>query len=263
MTKPQYVTVSFSGGKDSTAMLLHMMELGEHIDEVINVDTGMEFPAMYDHIEGVRKIVEAHGIKFTRLANEKSYEYIMLHQEINSGKFGKHHGYGWPTPVIRWCTRHMKLDLLKAHFRPLKEKYEVIQCIGLAADELTRLSRPANLEPGHRHPLVEWGWSEEDCLKYCFERGGDYDAGWRDLYRIFNRVSCWCCPLAPIGELRKLWKFYPDLWARLQQWEDYMNAHGPYYAKFKQDWTVKALGDRFAKEDKARREQRSLTEWIA
>ena len=172
MTKPQYVTVSFSGGKDSTAMLLHMMELGEHIDEVINVDTGMEFPAMYDHIEGVRKIVEDHGIKYTRLANEKSYEYIMLHQEINSEKFGTHHGFGWPTPVIRWCTRHMKLDLLKAHFRPLKEKYEVIQCIGLAADELTRLSRPANLEPGHRHPLVEWGWSEEDCLNYCFERGG-------------------------------------------------------------------------------------------
>ena len=172
MTKPQYVTVSFSGGKDSTAMLLHMMEIGEHIDEVINVDTGMEFPAMYDHIEGVRKIVEDHGIKFTRLANEKSYEYIMLHQEIKSDKFGTHYGYGWPTPVIRWCTRHMKLDLLKAHFRPLKEKYEVIQCIGLAADELTRLSRPANLEPGHRHPLVEWGWSEEDCLKYCFERGG-------------------------------------------------------------------------------------------
>ena len=93
--------------------------------------------------------------------------------------------------------------------------------------------------------------------------GGDYDAGWRDLYRIFNRVSCWCCPLAPIGELRKLWKFYPDLWAKLQSWEDYMSAHGPYYAQFKQEWTVKTLGDRFAKEDKARREQRSLTEWIA
>lgn len=56
--------VSFSGGKDSTAMLLHMMELKYPIDEVINIDTGMEFPAMYAHIAQIRKIVEEAGIKF-------------------------------------------------------------------------------------------------------------------------------------------------------------------------------------------------------
>ena len=168
--KPTYTVVSFSGGKDSTAMLLHMMEIGEHIDEVINVDTGMEFPAMYEHIDRVRQQVEDAGIKYTRLANDKSFEYIMLHKEIKSGKFGTHYGYGWPTPVIRWCTRHMKLDLLNKHLKDLREEYDVIECIGLAADELMRLSRPSNTNPSHRHPLVEWGWSEADCLEYCRER---------------------------------------------------------------------------------------------
>ena len=28
-------------------MLLHMLELGMPVDEVVNVDTGMEFPEMY------------------------------------------------------------------------------------------------------------------------------------------------------------------------------------------------------------------------
>ena len=255
--KPEYITVSFSGGKDSTAMLLHMMELGEHIDEVINVDTGMEFPAMYEHIEDIHKRVEAHGIKYTTLRNDKSFEYVMLHQEIKSDKFGTHYGFGWPTPVIRWCTRHMKLDLLNQHCKELREKYTLIECIGLAADELMRLSRPANQAPRHRHPLVEWGWSEEDCLQYCIERGGAVE-GWQELYRTFNRVSCWCCPLAPISELRKLWSNYPELWAKLQQWEDYMNAHPPYYAKFKQDLSVADLTARFEREDKARRNQRTL-----
>ena len=37
-----------------------------------------------------------------------------------------------------------------------------------------------------------------------------------------------------------------------------MNANPPYYAKFKQEWTVKALTERFEKEDRARREQRTL-----
>lgn len=256
---PDYVLVSFSGGKDSTAMLLRMMELGEQIDEVVNVDTGMEFPAMYEHIAKVRKLCEDAGIKFTTLRSERTFEYTMLHIPIQSDKYGEHHGYGWPTPVIRWCTRHMKLDLLRKHRASLSMKYNLIECVGLACDEFKRLQRPQN--QGHRHPLVEWGWAEADCLAYVNSRLGE-GTGWADLYKLFNRVSCWCCPLAPISELRKLWKHYPDLWAKLQSWEDYMNDNGPYYAKFKQEWTVKALAERFEREAKAEREQTTLEVWL-
>lgn len=53
--KPNYVVVNFSGGKDSTAMLLGMLEKGERIDEVMNCDTYKEFPEMYRHIEKNKK----------------------------------------------------------------------------------------------------------------------------------------------------------------------------------------------------------------
>ena len=43
--------VSLSGGKDSTAMLLLMLERGWPIDAVLNADTGMEFPEMYEHLK--------------------------------------------------------------------------------------------------------------------------------------------------------------------------------------------------------------------
>ena len=45
-----YHVVSLSGGKDSTAMLLLMLEMGMQVDEIVNVDTGMEFPGMAEHI---------------------------------------------------------------------------------------------------------------------------------------------------------------------------------------------------------------------
>ena len=45
-----YVVVSLSGGKDSTAMLLGMLERGEHIDEIVYADSSVEFPGMYKHI---------------------------------------------------------------------------------------------------------------------------------------------------------------------------------------------------------------------
>lgn len=64
----KYVSVSLSGGKDSTAMLLMMLDKGEHIDEVVTVDTGMEFPEMYDHLEKLQKMV---NIPFTVLKSEK------------------------------------------------------------------------------------------------------------------------------------------------------------------------------------------------
>ena len=38
--------VSLSGGKDSSYLLLRMIELGMPIDAVISADTGMEFPEM-------------------------------------------------------------------------------------------------------------------------------------------------------------------------------------------------------------------------
>lgn len=49
--------VSFSGGKDSTAMLLMMLEREMKIDRVICVDTTKEFPGMYSHIQQVQKMV--------------------------------------------------------------------------------------------------------------------------------------------------------------------------------------------------------------
>ena len=45
--------VSFSGGKDSTALLLMMLERGIKVDYIVCVDTGKEFPQMYEHFHRV------------------------------------------------------------------------------------------------------------------------------------------------------------------------------------------------------------------
>lgn len=53
-TQNHYHAVSLSGGKDSTAMLLLMIERGMPIDTVISADTGTEFPEMYEHRSAIR-----------------------------------------------------------------------------------------------------------------------------------------------------------------------------------------------------------------
>ena len=61
MNDKLYHAVSLSGGKDSTAMLLMMLERGMPIDAVLYADTGMEFPEMYDHLSKVDALLYRNG----------------------------------------------------------------------------------------------------------------------------------------------------------------------------------------------------------
>ncbi len=71
--------MNFSGGKDSTFLLLEMIRRDMPIDAVITVDTGMEFPAMYDHIDKVDDFLwTERGIRLTRLKAEKTIAEIMF-----------------------------------------------------------------------------------------------------------------------------------------------------------------------------------------
>lgn len=249
--KPEYHIASFSGGKDSTAMVLRMIELGYKLDEVLCCDTTMEFPAMERHIEKVRQVVEAAGIKFTMLRAEHDFEYYMLRHKPKrkSQKLKEMVGYSWPGPRSRWCTRGLKVQVIERYLRELRAKYDVVQYIGIAADEDYRLERENNQNEAHRHPLREWEWDEAEALAYCYTKGYD----WEGLYEIFKRVSCWCCPLQSLTELKKLREHFPDLWQRLkdldaQTWRD-----------FKSDgWSVEKLEKRFYFEEEMSKRDYSL-----
>lgn len=241
MKKQDWIVVNFSGGKDSTAMLLRMMELGEHVDEVVCCDTYKEFPAMYRHIEKVKKIVEDAGIKFTMLRSEKSFDYFMFEHQPKRKKeeLRGFSGFSWAGPLSRWCTTILKVEVIEAYFRQLSETHNVTNCIGIATDEAYRLERSNNNQAHHRHPLVEWGWTEADALQYCYSKGFD----WEGLYEHFKRVSCWCCPLQSLEDLRRLRKYFPDLWEELKDMDRRT------WRNFRADYSVDELEIRFTFEE--------------
>lgn len=225
--------VSLSGGKDSTAMLLMMLERGEQVDEVVTFDFGMEYPEMYEHIDRLERDT---GLTFTRLKPPHSFEHYMFDHVRTRGKYKGVPGWGWPKVNARWCTK-IKTDTIDRH---LKGHADLVQCVGIAADEPKRVR-------DKRYPLVEWGVTEQMALDYCKARGYD----WGGLYDYVKRVSCWLCPLGSLDKFRQLRRHHPELWERLRE----MDARA--CNDYTPNWTFAQLDARFEAEDR----QMSLWRW--
>jgi 3'-phosphoadenosine 5'-phosphosulfate sulfotransferase (PAPS reductase)/FAD synthetase len=205
--------ISFSGGKDSTAMSLRLIEENYPVDEIVFFDTGWEFPQIHDHIKKFEQYTER---KVTVLHPKKSFEHWMLHQKV-IGRTGENNGIfyrtgcGWPSPSRRWCTRE-KVSTIDTYCGK-----NALMYIGLAADEKHRTYSSSSKKKRYeiKYPLIDWEMSESDCLQYCYNRGFDWDG----LYKIFRRVSCFCCPLQSLNALRTLRKNFPNFWKQMIEYD--------------------------------------------
>ena len=226
--------VSFSGGKDSTAMLLRLLEEGRPVDDIVFCDTTAEFPQMYEHIAQVEKYI---GRKITILRPEHDFEYMMLEYEKKSGK----KGYGWPNGRTRWCTGYFKKHRVNRYLRGIGD--QVAQYLGIAADEANR-TKHNNDGRTVLYPLIEWGMTEADCLQYCYDRGFT----WGGLYKKFHRLSCYLCPFKSLNELRIIRRDFPELWKHMMELDEKCIKNDGY--SFRPNCSIADLDARFEREER-------------
>ena len=220
--------------------MLRLLKEGRPVDVILFSDTGLEFPQMYEHLNKLEQYI---GRTITRLKPPHSFEtffYEYSPKRKNPALDGLR-SLSWPGPKQRWCTGRLKRQVIADYIRNLRRNYTVVHYVGIAADESHRVRE-------FQYPLVEWGMTEAGCLKYCKEHGFD----WGGLYDIFSRVSCWCCPLQPLSELRKLRIHFPDLWQKLL----YMDSHT--WRQFRADYSVQQLEWRFQFEQQRQKDGLSI-----
>ena len=154
-----------SGGKDSSALLLLMIEKDMPIDCVLYADTGMEFPEMEAHIAKLDGLLyRERGIHITTLRHPRGFEWLMFDSPMQQERAIARRiangqpltGYGWPAMRIRWCTGQLKTHLMQKEANRLKKEKNALHHIGIAADEAHRCKDDTQ----NRYPLVEWGITE-------------------------------------------------------------------------------------------------------
>lgn len=197
---------SCSGGKDSIAMTLMLIERNYPLDEVVFFDNGMEFQAIYDTMERLSGILKQNGIKYTVLRPDYDFEWKMFEKPVN-GRKGFHYGYSWCGGRCRWGTTD-KLRELRNYCK------DAVQYVGIAADEPKRFEKAKHERKVL--PLVEWCMTESDCLQYAYDNGFFWEENGIRLYDILDRVSCWCCANKNLKELKNMHDHLPEYWERLK-----------------------------------------------
>lgn len=231
-----------SNGKDSLAMVLKLIEKNEPLDEVIFYDTGMEFEAIYTNWNKLQKLCKEKNIKTVCLKTPIPFEDKAFKVAIKKRNGEIRIGKSWCGGRCRWGT-YDKVRTMDKYC----EAEPTICYIGIALDETNRIAKTR--KEYKKLPLVDWGMTEEDCLNYCREKGWNWEENGVDLYDVLDRVSCWCCRNKNKKELRNIFKYLPEYWGKLKEFQAKTNMPMKKYYKNKKEYgTVFELEEVFKNE---------------
>lgn len=198
--------VSLSGGKDSVAMLLRMIELKMPVDRILFCDTGLEFEGIYETIERINEYtIKKIGVPVETLYSDRNFDdwfYGKLKTSHKPENVGKRRGFPLFLITCYW-TRESKFKQMEAIC------FGNYRYIGFAKNEKARVEKGSKKD-GYCFPLNDWGWTEEDARQYLIKSGFAHQ-----IHTDFNRTGCYLCPKQGEKSLMVLAKFYPHLWNKL------------------------------------------------
>ena len=120
----------------------------------------------------------------------------------------------------RWCTRDYKITAIRREVGNLLKEWQggknsypvgaVEQWIGLARDEVIRIKDSGVRYVDHRYPLIEAGFSQNDCTNWLRSNG----------YPVPPSSGCIGCPYHSDEEWREMTVNRPDEFAEAVEFDD-------------------------------------------
>lgn len=193
--------VQFSGGKDSTALVLWARAHFGQAFTPLFCDTGWEHAITYAYIEHINR-----SVLDGRLVTVKSTKYDGMEDLVE--KKGR-----VPSAKARFCTEELKIFPTRDYLRTLSDDCVVYQ--GVRADESDerRAAGPRLWSDVYdcwvNRPLIRW--SAAQVFEYHDQHGVEPNP----LYKLgAGRVGCFPCININLGELKRVTDTLPEVWER-------------------------------------------------
>lgn len=187
--------VALSGGKDSTAMALRLVEAEPQQYEFCITPTKRELPVMEEHWKKLECLL---GQSLTIIPGPTLVDLIVKYKTL-------------PNYRMRFCTRQVKIEPFIEY---VSAAAPATVYVGIRADEATE--REGTDWNGIENvtqdlPLVRWGWGINKVKQFLAEKG----------VSIPERTDCDLCFFQRISEWWRLWANHKDRWAEAEALETY------------------------------------------
>lgn len=195
----EHYVVGVSGGADSTAALLWVLErVPKERVRAVHYVTGAEWPEALEYLGYLESELD---LEIRMLSNGVDF-LEMLHW------FGR-----WPNARNRWCTRLLKQEVYLPYVWGLHAPLVVV---GSRRGESRARERLPFFTTKVRHgatrgnvptlyPLVTW--SHGDVVGFIQEHGLKSNR----VYQYVDRVSCWCCVMGRFADLVTFCRLHPEV----------------------------------------------------
>ena len=197
-------SISYSGGKDSLATLLVVMNTFRKLP-ILFIDTRMEFPSTYENVQAV---MQHYGLEcFTVDSKDEFWR-----------EFEKQ---GPPAVDCRWCCKVAKLE-------PLRQFIESTwtECVSFVGQRKYESSARSKNPRVWRNAFVKnqicfapiHTWTAMHVWLYIFREKAPYNT----MYTHgVDRMGCYMCPASDMAVLQNIKGRVPELW---KVWEEKMEA---------------------------------------
>ena len=193
------LVVGVSGGKDSTATCLHLLEQGHTKDgfDRVFIDTGWEHPKTYKYIDELQSTVGEIVTISADIEVKNEHKEFCLEIEDNLGFVSPFVrqvlNYAmFPTNRHQWCTKRIKIDPLSKYLKEME--FEPINVTGIRRAESRRRADMKGMEYSglfdcwQYRPIIDWSESDVIAIHHRFGLSPN------PLYLSGSvRVGCWPC----------------------------------------------------------------------
>lgn len=199
--------VNMSGGKDSTAVALAMIEAGIPHRRVF-ADTRWEAKETYEHLDILREKLGPIDVV--------GYPGGMPAKIVEGARFASR--------MQRWCTRELKIEPLRAYCDAIESGDQIVVTVtGIRAEEGTKANgraEAAEVEDDERWGGWMWRpihkWTIADVLAIHHRHGVSVNP----LYQLgHDRVGCYPCVMAAKEDVRLVADHAPDRIAEIRRLE--------------------------------------------